>query len=109
MLDYPVRFRSDAYDSIEATLRSFIWKVPVDFRCSAPRGGSELSDDITPPDYLQLPPIDPRIKALAEDDHARLNERYDKQRNIERDLKTKLSYTLYLLRLRRTIRLPIPC
>jgi protein-glutamine gamma-glutamyltransferase len=46
--------------------------------------------------YLQLPPLDPRVKALAEQITAGNKTEYDKAANIERYLRTKFSYTLDL-------------
>ncbi len=46
--------------------------------------------------YLQLPPIDPRVKALALEITKGSTNDYDKAANIERWLKTHLRYTLDL-------------
>jgi len=46
--------------------------------------------------YLQLPPLDPRIKKLADQLTARSRNPYDKAANIERYLKTQYAYTLDL-------------
>jgi protein-glutamine gamma-glutamyltransferase len=46
--------------------------------------------------YLQLPPLDPRIPALASKIAASSANEYDKAANIERYLKTHYSYTLNL-------------
>lgn len=46
--------------------------------------------------YLQLPPIDPRIKTLAEQVAGRFNNAYDKTTAIELYLKTHYDYTLDL-------------
>ena len=47
-------------------------------------------------EYLQLPPLDPRVKKLADDITAQDNNAYDKAANIERYLKTRYAYTLDL-------------
>lgn len=52
---------------------------------------SELRDK-----YLQLPPLDPRIRQLAGRITARSRNAYDKAANIERYLKTQYAYTLDL-------------
>ena len=46
--------------------------------------------------YLQLPPLDPRVKNLADVITSRDNNAYDKAANIERYLKTRYTYTLDL-------------
>jgi len=46
--------------------------------------------------YLQLPPLDPRVKKLAEDITAGSNTEFGKAANIERYLKTHYAYTLDL-------------
>jgi protein-glutamine gamma-glutamyltransferase len=46
--------------------------------------------------YLQLPPLDPRIKKLADQITLRSRNPYDKAANIERYLKTQYAYTLDL-------------
>jgi protein-glutamine gamma-glutamyltransferase len=46
--------------------------------------------------YLQLPPLDPRIKKLADEVTANSRNEYDKAANIERYLKTRYGYTLDL-------------
>jgi len=46
--------------------------------------------------YLQLPPLDPRIKKLADTITAKSRNEYDKAASIETYLKTKYSYTLDL-------------
>jgi protein-glutamine gamma-glutamyltransferase len=46
--------------------------------------------------YLQLPPLDPRIKRLAEEITAHSENAYDKAAAIERYLKTRYAYTLDL-------------
>jgi protein-glutamine gamma-glutamyltransferase len=57
--------------------------------------GTDYPDDIAVR-YRQLPQIDPRIKALAEEVTRGTTNDYDKAANIERYLKTQLSYTLDL-------------
>ncbi len=47
-------------------------------------------------EYLQLPPLDPRVKKLADDITTRDTNAYDKAANIERYLKTHYAYTLDL-------------
>jgi protein-glutamine gamma-glutamyltransferase len=60
------------------------------------RGASkEYPSDITSI-YLQLPPIDPRIKALAEEVTKNIKNDYDKAASIELYLKTHYRYTLDL-------------
>ncbi len=46
--------------------------------------------------YLQLPPLDPRVKELADEITARSNSAYDKAADLERYLKTHYGYTLNL-------------
>jgi protein-glutamine gamma-glutamyltransferase len=46
--------------------------------------------------YLQLPPLDPRIKKLADQLTSRSRNPYDKAASIERYLKTQYAYTLDL-------------
>jgi transglutaminase-like putative cysteine protease len=46
--------------------------------------------------YLQLPPLDPRVRKLADEITAGSNNAYDKAANIERYLMTHYSYTLDL-------------
>jgi protein-glutamine gamma-glutamyltransferase len=46
--------------------------------------------------YLQLPPLDPRIKKLADEITAKSSNTYDKASHIERYLKTRYGYTLDL-------------
>lgn len=46
--------------------------------------------------YLQLPPLDPRIKKLADEMTAGSKNAYDKAANVERILKTRYAYTLDL-------------
>jgi hypothetical protein len=46
--------------------------------------------------YLQLPPLDPRIKKLAADITAGQKNEYDKVASIERYLRTRYTYTLDL-------------
>ncbi|HUJ30491.1 MAG TPA: DUF3488 and transglutaminase-like domain-containing protein [Candidatus Acidoferrum sp.] len=46
--------------------------------------------------YLQLPPLDPRIKKLADEITAKSTDEYDKAARIEAYLKTRFSYTLDL-------------
>jgi transglutaminase-like putative cysteine protease len=57
--------------------------------------GTNYPDEITS-HYLQLPPTDPRIRALAEEITRGSTNDYDRAASIERYLKTKLSYTLDL-------------
>jgi protein-glutamine gamma-glutamyltransferase len=45
-------------------------------------------------EYLQLPPIDPRVKSLADTIIAPTKNRYDAAANIERYLRTRYAYTL---------------
>ncbi|MGC1580523.1 MAG: DUF3488 and transglutaminase-like domain-containing protein, partial [Candidatus Acidiferrales bacterium] len=44
--------------------------------------------------YLQLPPLDPRVKTLADSITATSKNPYDAAANIERHLRTRYSYTL---------------
>jgi transglutaminase-like putative cysteine protease len=46
--------------------------------------------------YLQLPPLDPRVKKLAEEITSGSRNEYDKAANMERYLKTRFIYTLDL-------------
>jgi protein-glutamine gamma-glutamyltransferase len=46
--------------------------------------------------YLQLPPIDPRVKTLADDITSKSKSEYDKAASLEAYLKTRYAYTLDL-------------
>jgi hypothetical protein len=63
---------------------------------SALRTASTSYPDEIRESYLQVPPLDPRIKDLAEQASARATNPYDKAKSIELYLKTHYAYTLDL-------------
>lgn len=64
---------------------------PAELRRASDKYPAEIMDV-----YLQLPPLDPRVKNLADDITVRDATAYDKAANIERYLKTHYAYTLDL-------------
>jgi len=60
------------------------------------RAASSAYPEFVQNTYLQLPELDPRVKALAEQITASSKNAYDKAANIERYLKTRYAYTLDL-------------
>jgi protein-glutamine gamma-glutamyltransferase len=65
--------------------------APADLRKASPDYPEEIRDT-----YLQLPPLDPRIKKLAEGITAHSTNEYDKAAAIRRYLVTNYAYTLNL-------------
>jgi len=64
---------------------------PSDLRVAGREYPQEIRDT-----YLQLPPLDPRIRKLADDMTSHAKTPYDKAADIERTLKTRYTYTLNL-------------
>lgn len=64
---------------------------PADLRSASQEYPQEIRDV-----YLQLPPLDPRIKKLADEMTAHSKTSYDKAADIERALQTHYTYTLNL-------------
>jgi transglutaminase-like putative cysteine protease len=60
------------------------------------RAASAVYPEVVAATYLQLPPIDPRVKTLALEITKGSTNDYDKAANIERYLKTHFRYTLDL-------------
>ncbi|HTS11458.1 MAG TPA: DUF3488 and transglutaminase-like domain-containing protein [Candidatus Limnocylindrales bacterium] len=60
------------------------------------RKASKIFPDAVLQAYLQLPPLDPRIKKLADEITAHANNEYDRAARIEAYLKTRYAYTLDL-------------
>ena len=64
---------------------------PEELRGATTKYPQEILDD-----YLQLPPLDPRIPQLARQITANVTTAYDKARTIEQHLRTRFGYTLEL-------------